>query len=413
MRLFRSTLRISVIVSLVLFGSCRNKETLMPVPIGVAVDPWKEAALKVEQDRGQPMGRAANVEIPPQVKHYSDTRRFLAIQIAESRKHELRTPHDFAELIQLIRNRELVEVPGLSDGYILYGVGMSATEDRFAHYDVSTERSVPLFQNDSDLKLEQDQLNQSVEQLNVTITQLRKQLQLAPRRDRDLRQQLQTDLSANENSLATRKREKELLDRLYSNAASRRLLEYEYQVIASQVEQYGVASYRLDDGPSRKALKARLLSYLRPAALQVLKGLAKSYQARFGRPLPVSSLVRTEEYQRQLRGSNPNATSVPTPPHTTGLAFDILYKFMSADEQAFLMAELARLRDEARIEVLRENNDSFHVFAFIEGTRPEESLITAMLDEVGPAPRQPTVNRRLDNRRRATRRGRGRASRRR
>jgi hypothetical protein len=77
---------------------------------------------------------------------------------------------------------------------------------------------------------------------------------------------------------------------------------------------------------------------------------------------------------------------VQTPPHTTGLAFDVLYKYMAADEQIFLMTELARLRDEGRIEVLRENRDHFHVFAFIDGQRPTERLIEASLGIVGPEP---------------------------
>ncbi|MFN2517307.1 MAG: hypothetical protein ABR556_13950, partial [Pyrinomonadaceae bacterium] len=38
-----------------------------------------------------------------------------------------------------------------------------------------------------------------------------------------------------------------------------------------------------------------------------------------------------------------------------------------------------RLKDEGRIEVLRENRDHYHVFAFIDGVRPDETLIRASL----------------------------------
>ena len=366
--------------------ACNRSATLMPPPpVPEVVDPWKEAALKVEEDRGQPMGRAARVEIPDQVKHYSDNRRFLAIQIAEARQHQLRSPHDFAELIQLIRNRELVEVPALGDGYILYGVGLSATEDKFTHYEATSGNTVPLFQNDDQLKAETDQLDQSIKELTTLSEGLRNDLKQTARRDRERRKALQDELNANERALGKSKREKQLLNRFYSVPSSRKFLEAEFQVIASQSGQFATP-YNLDDPSSRKALKARLLSFLRPAALKVLEQLAQSYRNRFSRPLAISSLVRTEEYQRQLRGSNPNATLVQTPPHTTGLAFDVLYKYMAADEQMFLMTELARLRDEGRIEVLRENRDHFHVFAFIDGQRPTERLIEASLGIVGPTP---------------------------
>jgi hypothetical protein len=72
---------------------------------------------------------------------------------------------------------------------------------------------------------------------------------------------------------------------------------------------------------------------------------------------------------------------IETPPHSTGLAFDIDYRYMSPGEQTFLMAELARLKNEGRIEVIRERNANYHVFAFVNGTRPSDDLITAALDK--------------------------------
>jgi len=72
---------------------------------------------------------------------------------------------------------------------------------------------------------------------------------------------------------------------------------------------------------------------------------------------------------------------IETPPHSTGLAFDIDYRYMSAAEQTFLMAELARLKNEQRIEVIRERSANYHVFAFMNGTRPSDDLITASLEK--------------------------------
>ena len=79
---------------------------------------------------------------------------------------------------------------------------------------------------------------------------------------------------------------------------------------------------------------------------------------------------------------------IDTPPHSTGLAFDIDYRYMSIAEQNFVMNELARMKDEGRIEVLRERGANYHVFAFIDGQRPSDDLITASLDEAGPPVKQ-------------------------
>ena len=89
--------------------------------------------------------------------------------------------------------------------------------------------------------------------------------------------------------------------------------------------------------------------------------------------------MRTDEYQAQLGETNPNATQIDVPPHTTGLAFDIYYGYMAAPEQEFVMALLARLKDEGRIEVLRENRDHYHVFAFADGRPPDETLVRKAL----------------------------------
>ncbi|HET9479581.1 MAG TPA: DUF5715 family protein, partial [Pyrinomonadaceae bacterium] len=104
--------------------------------------------------------------------------------------------------------------------------------------------------------------------------------------------------------------------------------------------------------------------------------------------LPVSSLVRPEQYQHALNKVNRNAVLIETPPHSTGLAFDIDYRYMSAAEQTFVMDELARLKSEGRIEAIRERNANYHVFAFIDGTRPGDDLIAAKLDEAMPPGRE-------------------------
>src|SRR6266511_3642055 len=61
------------------------------------VETWKSAALKVEEDRHEPMGLAAKVDVPIELRHYENRHRFLAIQVAESREQDLPLPHDYPE----------------------------------------------------------------------------------------------------------------------------------------------------------------------------------------------------------------------------------------------------------------------------------------------------------------------------
>jgi hypothetical protein len=123
------------------------------------------------------------------------------------------------------------------------------------------------------------------------------------------------------------------------------------------------------------------LSFLRPPALAMLKEIAHTYNEQFKRHLPVTSLVRTDEYQRQLNSVNPNATLIETAPHTTGLAFDVYYHFMTKAEQEFVMSDLAKLEDAGRVEALRELRDHYHVFAFAEGHPPDEKLVQEQIKE--------------------------------
>jgi hypothetical protein len=354
------------------------------------VDPWKEAVFKVEEDRKEPTGRQASVEVPAQLKHYRDRRRFLNIQVAEWRKQRIRTPHDFAELAELIRNGDLIELPPLGESFILYGVGFSASDEPFTHYDRATGKSVTLFGSDADLQNEHRQIADSLNQIDETIIKLRKSLSQTGRTERELRIQLRAEIIEH-NKLATAlKKRKDLLDSFYRTDASRQLLASEFTTLAQSAQSFSGRTYDLQDPASRKALKVHLLSFIRPAALKILEELARSYEQRFRRPLPITSLVRTDEYQRQLGEFNPNATRIEAPPHTTGLAFDIYYRFMATAEQNHVMSELARLRDEGRIEALRENRDHFHVFAFADGAPPKETLIRQSL---GSASGQPQNNR--------------------
>ena len=158
----------------------------------------------------------------------------------------------------------------------------------------------------------------------------------------------------------------------------------DYGPLQSLAKNFGGRSYDLNVPGDRIALKSNMLSSLRPAALKVLEEVAAAYHGQFDRPLPISSLVRPEQYQRSLSRVNRNAVKIDTPPHSTGLAFDIDYRYMSGDEQTFVMKELAQLKNAGRIEAIRERNANYHVFAFRDGTRPPDDLIASKLEDAMP-----------------------------
>ena len=161
-----------------------------------------------------------------------------------------------------------------------------------------------------------------------------------------------------------------------------------FQSLHKLAQNFNGRSYDLNNPSDRYALKVNMLSSIRPEALKIMEQVASAYHREFDRPLPVSSLVRPEQYQHALRRVNRNAVTIDAPPHSTGLAFDIDYRYMSIAEQNFVMHELARIKTEGRIEVIRERSANYHVFAFIKGARPGDDLITASLEKAGAPPKE-------------------------
>jgi hypothetical protein len=180
--------------------------------------------------------------------------------------------------------------------------------------------------------------------------------------------------------------DKELLNQNSQSSETQRQVLPEYDSLQRLAKNFNGRSYDLNNPADRLALKMNMLSSVRTQALKIMEEVASSYHSQFGRPLPVSSLVRPEEYQHSLRRVNRNAVTIDAPPHSTGLAFDIDYRYMSVAEQNFLMRELARVKNEGRIEVIRERNANYHVFAFMNGSRPSDDLVTASLEKAGAPP---------------------------
>ena len=342
---------------------------------------WRDAFSRVKEDRGEPTGKQAKITIPAELRHYSDSRRFLATQVAESRQHKLRTPGDFVELAEMISAGELVPVPKVSENFVLVGVGGSTSNEPFSRF--LNGKSVELY-DQSGLETAYQAIANSRSELESEVSQLRKELNSLGRRQRSRRASLQSQVTAKQSELRTVVADKQALDRYYGVSGNRTQLFNEYQGLAKFASNFQERSFRLENANERRELKRRMLAFLRPEALTVMEEIADSYYKEFGRPLPVTSLVRPDEYQQKLGKTNPNATKIDTPPHSTGLAFDIFYGYMTATEQQHVMSHLALLEDAGRIEVLRENRNHYHVFAFIDGARPDEKFIGASLSTVGP-----------------------------
>jgi hypothetical protein len=347
-------------------------------------DPYKQAVAKVEEDRGEAVGRKAEIKIPDELKQYKDPRRFLAIQKAVAQEAGIRSPHDFAELAEMIMaGRDFVEMPQLGRGYVLYGVGLSA-KGEVTHYESKLGKSVPLFAGEVELKAFKDNLAAERARLETELKDLGGSLSKVGRKEKEERARLLADIAARKKALGETKNMQSLSASTYGPAKRKNTLFAEYGLLSGLARDFGGRMYELRDTSSAREFEARLLAFVRPPVLSLVEELGTSYQAKFDRPLPITSLVRTEEYQRLLRETgNPNATEAAPPPHTTGLAFDVFYRYMSAAEQEFVMGELARLEKDGKVEALRELRDHYHVFVFPEGRRPDEKTIEKVLKGEG------------------------------
>jgi hypothetical protein len=345
-------------------------------------DLWARSMERVKEDRGG-TGDVA-LEIPTELRHYEDRRWFLATQVAEVRKFNVQRCQDFVDLAAMIERGEVVPVPSVTDTYILFGVGARVDGGVFTRY--VANQNIEL--NDgAGLRDAYARLESAHAKLQKDISGLQTQLAALKKGAGKKQDELQKEITARQQELKSADEDKAQLDEYYGQSVgsqeSRPKLLRDYESLQALAKNSGGRSFNLDDSSDRQALKVYLLSSLRPQALKILEEIAKEYHDKFDRPLPVSSLIRPEQYQRALRKVNRYAVLIDTPPHSTGLAFDIDYRYMSGAEQNFLMTELARLKDEGRIEVIRERGANYHVFAFIDEQRPSDDLITASLEEAG------------------------------
>ena len=358
-----------------------------PAVTPAQVNPWRAAAKLVEEERGKPIGRAARVQVPAELRHYADTRRFLATQVAAWKEKDYPIPHDEADLARMIEHGDLVEVPAVGDDYVLYGVGANATDEPLAHYNTATGDEIPLYAGWDRFRDAAEAWGAEIDARKAAAARVTAEAAALRKTETRRRRSLLAQAKQARQEAAALQRQRAKVAAWYEDYDRRRLLVSERETLDELARRLGPRPYDLDDSKDRRAFRGRLLSFIRPPARAMVLELAARYRKQFGRPLPVTSLVRTEAYQRLLGETNPNATRIAVPPHTTGLAFDVYYHYMPADEQDAFMKMVAEVKDAGRVEALRENRDHFHIFAFPEGRRPPEALIAEAMGIV----RQPRV----------------------
>lgn len=108
--------------------------------------------------------------------------------------------------------------------------------------------------------------------------------------------------------------------------------------------------------------------YCRPWTAVFLRDLARDHNARFHRPLEVSSAVRTVEYQKHLMRINGNAAAAEgdiVSPHLTGATIDIAKHGMTRDELAWMRSWLLQLQVAGQIDVEEEFRQAcFHITVY-------------------------------------------------
>lgn len=150
-----------------------------------------------------------------------------------------------------------------------------------------------------------------------------------------------------------------------------------YKTLETLASNFGGQKYDLSNPAHRKQMRIRLLRMFNKRAKPVLEEVANAYLAKYGRPLRVTSLTRSMDYQISLNATNANSFKVrgegSLPPHTSGCAFDLARKHMTAEEQNFVMAKLAEMERANKLDALIEygTNACWHIFIYFDGIPPK------------------------------------------
>lgn len=171
-----------------------------------------------------------------------------------------------------------------------------------------------------------------------------------------------------------------------------------YKFLKELADNFDGQKYDLNNGRDRRQMRIRLLRMYNANSRPVFEEICRDYFQKFRKPLRITSLTRSMDYQISLNKTNANSFRVSgkgsLPPHTSGCAFDMSRKNLSNGEQNFLMAKLSELERTQRLDSLLEGsaNACFHTFIFPDGkpagNSPPPTVKTAAQNPV-PAKQQP------------------------
>ena len=165
--------------------------------------------------------------------------------------------------------------------------------------------------------------------LTTEIAGLNKQIAGLNRRDKTRRSELQKQLATQQAQLGSNDERKKRLHELYSQPDFTRASVPRLRIVTDAGERFPRPGFQSREPGGSAGVEENTTQFAAAAGFKLMEEVATAYQRQFDRPLPVSSLVRPEQYQGALRRVNRGAAVIETPPHSTGLAFDIDYRYMS------------------------------------------------------------------------------------
>ena len=119
--------------------------------------------------------------------------------------------------------------------------------------------------------------------------------------------------------------------------------------------------------------------YVRPWTKLFLDRISSQFRRRFGRPLRITSLTRTVEYQNQLSRRNGNAASPygkKRSSHLTGASLDISKKGLSGAQVNWLRRVLLSLHQKEHLFAVEEfYQPNFHVMVYRNYPQYVETLL--------------------------------------
>src|SRR6266568_9619273 len=191
--------------------------SIQPGERGADPDLWTRSMEKVKEDRAETEKVA--LEIPPELRHYSDRHWFLATQVAEVKKFNVQRCQDFVDLAAMIERGEVVSVPAVTDTYILFGVGARVDGGVFTRH--VANQNIEL-NDEAGLRDAYAWLESAHAKLQKDISALQTQLAALKKRARTKQDELQKEITARQQELKSNDKDKAQLDEYYEQSVGSR-----------------------------------------------------------------------------------------------------------------------------------------------------------------------------------------------